>query len=118
MSLCKSLLLVVAVLAYLGQSLAFAGEVCDAMGDAAMSAEHMMPVDAEHMHHEMAAQKKQAADCCDGQCQCLDQSCQSPVPAIAATSDMLMFSAVLNGDLRVQQTIRPSFYLYKPPILS
>ena len=118
MSLCKSLLLGVAMLAYLGQSLAFASGACDAMGDTAISAEHMMSVDAEHMHHEMAAQTEQVADCCDAQCQCLDQSCQSPVPAIAASNNMPIFRAVPIGELRVQQIIRSSFYLYKPPILS
>ena len=118
MSLCKSLLLAVAMLAYLGQSLAFAGEACDAMGDTTMSAEHMMPADAEHMHHEMAAQTNHIADCCDDQCQCLDQSCQSPVPAITANNDIPIFRAVPIGELRVQQIIRSSFYLYKPPILS
>jgi hypothetical protein len=118
MSLCKSLLLGFAMLAYLGQSLAFAGEACDAMGDTPMSAEHMMPADAEHMHHEMAAQTERVADCCDAQCQCFDQSCQSPIPAISTSSDMPIFSAVPNGELRVQQIIRSSFYLYKPPILS
>jgi hypothetical protein len=118
MSLCKSLFLAVAMLAYLGQSLAFAGDACDAMGDTAMSAEHMMPDDAEHMHHEMAAQTEQVADCCDAQCPCIDQSCQSPVPAIAASNNMPLFRAVPIDELRVQQIIRSSFYLYKPPILS
>jgi hypothetical protein len=118
MSLCKSLFLAVAMLAYLSQSLAFASEACDAMSDSAMSAEHMMSVDAEPMHHEMAAQTEQLTDCCDDQCQCLDQSCQSPVPAIAANNDMPLFRAVPIGELRVQQIIRSSFYLYKPPILS
>jgi hypothetical protein len=69
----------------------------------------------------MAPQQAQAEhgdDCCGSQCQCSDQGCHSPVPVLNASGDSPLFSAVAQGELCAQHTVRTSSYLYKPPILS
>ena len=127
MSLGRPLLITFALLAYLGQSLAFAQQPCDSMADSSAPAQHVMvmdfeqAMDSEHMHHDMAPQQALAEhgdDCCGSQCQCADQGCHSPIPAVTANNDAPMFRALAHGEPRVRHTISTSFYLYKPPILS
>ena len=121
MSLGKSLLIALALLAYLGQSLAYAGSACEAMDGADTGTQHVAMMDSEHMHHDMAAAPPVAEhsdNCCDTQCQCVGEGCHSPIPAMASTSDAQVFSAVVRSQQQVLRTISTSFYLYKPPILS
>ena len=118
----RTLLIMFALLAYLGQSMAFAMPVCDAMGDAGAGAQQpTVMMDSEHMHHEMEPQQaktQQQGDCCGSQCLCLDQGCHSPVTAISSSNVAAIFSAVGHDELQALGTISNPFYLYKPPILS
>ena len=121
MSFGRSLLITFALLAYLGQSLAFAGQDCDGMADSTVSAQHDMAMGSEHMHHTMAPEQTQAEhgdDCCGSQCQCSDQGCHSPILAISTNNNALLFSTLAYLEPRAKHTISTSFYLYKPPILS
>ncbi len=121
MFLGRSLLIALALLAYLGQSLAYAGPACDAMDDFGTGMQHAAMMDSEHMHHDMAAPPPVAEhsdNCCDTQCQCVGEGCHSPVPAIASGSEAQVFSATARSEQQVLRTISTSFYLYKPPILS
>jgi len=121
MSLGRSLLITFALLAYLGQSLAYAGPACDAMGDSDTSMQHTVMTDSEHMHHDMTASPPAAEhndNCCDTQCQCAGEGCHFPVPAIASSSDAQVLNTVTRRKAQVLRTISTSFYLYKPPILS
>ena len=121
MSFGRSLLITFALLAYLGQSLAFAEQVCDGMADSTAPIQQTMAMDSEHMHHDMAPEQVQGEhgdDCCGSQCQCADQGCNSPVPAITLNNNAPLFSALAHFEPRAKRTISTSFYLYKPPILS
>ena len=100
MSLGRSLFIALALLAYLGQSLAYAGPDCDAMNDFDMGMQHAMMTDSEHMHHDMAAPPPMAEhsdNCCDTQCQCVGEGCHSPVPALASSNEAHVFSAVVHS---------------------
>lgn len=121
MSLGRSLLITFALLAYLGQALAYAGSACEAMDDSDADMQHAVLVDAKHMHHDMDAPRpvvEHDDNCCDNECQCVGESCHSPVPAVASGRDTYVFSAVARREQHVLRTISTSYYLYKPPILS
>ena len=127
MSLGRSLFFTFALLAYLGQSLAFAQQACEGMDGSNTAGQHAMMMDSEqaasseHMHHDMAPQQAQAEhsdDCCGSQCQCADQGCHSPIPAVSASNDTPAFAAFAHREPPARHTISTSFYLYKPPILS
>lgn len=110
----------VALLAYLSQSLVFAESACDGTSD--FQTAHSMAMDSSgHMQHEMTPQQTVAEygdNCCGSQCQCSDQGCNSPIPVIVAHSHVSVFGAVAYSDPAAKETFRPSCYLYKPPILS
>jgi len=118
----RSLLITFALLAYLGQSLAYAVPACEGMGDADTGAQHSVMADSEHMQHQMAtvsqAEVEHGEDCCGSQCQCVEEGCHSPVPAIASSNTAQVISATGLTEQQSLRTISTSFYLYKPPILS
>lgn len=121
MSLGRSLFITFALLAYLGQALAYVQPACEGVGDTAVTMQHSMASDSEHMHHDMGADQALAAhddDCCDKQYHCVGQGCHSPVPAIAATGNTQFFAVAPHNEQQHLRTISFPFYFYKPPIFS
>lgn len=126
MSFGRTLFITFALLAYLGQALAFAEPACQGMGDADLRTLQSVEIDTAHMHHDMGADQSatdQAVaghgdDCCGSQCQCIDEGCHSPIPAVSSTSELPAFGATSHTEQQLLQTISSPFYLYKPPILS
>ena len=121
MSLGRSLLVTFALLAYLGQALAYAQPACEDAGDSAVAMHHTMVSDSGPMHHDMGADQAPALhgdDCCGAQCQCVGQGCHSPVPAVAANGSAQYFAVASHNEQQSLRTISSPFYFYKPPIFS
>ena len=121
MSFGRSLLIAFALLAYLGQSLAFAMPECEARGDAHADIQHGAMMDMEPMNYPLSAQQgspEPDMQCCDSPFQCLDEGCQSPIPATNTASETPLFSGFTQSDEQFFRPISGPFYRYRPPILS
>ncbi len=121
MHLGRLLLVTLALLAYLGQSLVYAESACQADGNSSTSAPTTVAMNGEHMHHDMAqpnAVSEQGDGCCGGECPCVDEGCHSPIPAIASNNDAQVFTTDTQGQQHRLPIIRAPVYFYKPPILS
>ncbi len=127
MSIGRSLLITFALLAYLGQLLAFAVPTCESMSDTVAGVQLVQATEAVDSSHsqvsssmELSSPMAEAAggDCCESDCQCPGEGCHSPIPAVTSNGDTLVFNAVAHVEQPQLSTINTFSYLYKPPILS
>ncbi len=118
MSFGKTLLIVCALLTYLGQSLAYASVACDAMDDVGAQMQHSMDMGSMHTMHEKGAAPAMQHDkpCCGEQCLCVDAGCHSPIPAIVSSGETPLLGSLTPREQAALKTISSPFYLYKPPL--
>ncbi|MBT4521149.1 MAG: hypothetical protein HOC23_14195 [Halieaceae bacterium] len=108
----RALLMTLALLSYLGQSLVFAGvghQQPDATDVIQASSHSMNGMDAEMTDHS-------EMDCCTEDCQCPGDGCQPVAPLIAASIIIALPDAKRGWEYGGTDTVSLPFFRYRPPI--